>query len=171
MRRLAFLAFAVLLVASACNSAAKLTATPADAQMTHTVFLLIDRLHVDEYSNDEIEGCRDLQETRGVFMNDISPESPCGSFRFTDPELFNDQATRDFNALTAAFRSAGVAVNGFSVTRSGDVIQTGGFSIGCGDLLVYEPGYGPLENTADLPDQKLLNRPLTPDWYEEASEC
>jgi len=57
------------------------------------------------------------------------------------------------------------------VTRSGDVIQTGGFSIGCGDVLIYEPGYGPLSNTDEMPNQKLLNRPLTPDWYEEASSC
>jgi len=171
VRLLALVACALLFVTSACNPAAKLTATSADAQMVQAVFPLIERLHVDEYSDDEVGSCRDLQESRGNFVSDISPESPCDPSRFTNPELFDDQATADFDALTAAFRSAGIPVNGFSVTRSGDVIQTGGFSIGCGDVLIYEPGYGPLSNTDEMPNQKLLNRPLTPDWYEEASSC
>jgi hypothetical protein len=171
VRRLGFLVVAVLLVGSACNPAAKLTATSADAQMVQAVFPLIERLRVDEYSNDEAASCRDLQEPRGNFVSDISPESPCDPARFTNPELFDSQATADFDALTAAFRSAGVQVNGFGVTRSAGVIQTGGFSIGCGDVLIYEPGYGPLSNTEEMPYQKLLNRPLTPDWYEEASSC
>jgi len=139
--------------------------------MTGTVFPLIERLHVDEYSLDEIEDCRYLEDPRGIFENGISSESPCSTFEFRGPKPFDEQASKEFDTLTAAFRAAGVGVIGFGVDQAGAVIQSGGFSIGCGDLLVYEPGYGPLENTADLPNQKLLNRPLTPDWYEEASVC
>ncbi len=159
------------LALAGCFHAPGFKATVEDTRKIESLFPLVKDLGVDAYWVDD--ECRYFHYRRGSFSNDTSKDGGCRVWDYPDPIAFDAQANVDMDRLIQAIHAAGISMDYFAFTPPdkvtlSDEVDKNTFSIGYCNSLTFDPGYAALPSYEPDPDDPILVRAITPDWYETA---